>query len=142
VIESDDDEDWVPDWRITLRIGEEVDGMKTCPKCQAKILVPEYREHIEKHVREYEVALCPIDKCTRFMRENEGLIIRTNKRSDVVSDPGDVGEEDDNGSLGEEDMISVLNSDFKSSGVVFYTHPGVKLHDDAVYKVPHFRSFL
>lgn len=140
--ESDgaNDGEWLPDWRVTLRVAEEVDGKKICPKCRTAVEVADYRTHIRSHVREQEVALCPIDKCARFLKENEGLIIRTSRRSDVVSDPDDVGEDDD--SLDGEDLITVLNSDYKRNAVSFYTHPGTKLHDESIYRIPHFRSFL
>ena len=139
--DGDNDSDWLPDWRITLQVAEDVDGKKTCPKCKTAIDVADYGTHIRSHVREQGVPLCPIDKCARFLKENEGLIIRTSRRSDVVSDPDDVGEEEDD-SLDGEDLTSVLNSDYKRNGISFYTHPGTKLHDEAVYSMPNFRSFL
>jgi hypothetical protein len=136
-----DDGEWLPDWRMELQVPESADGRKVCRKCKASVEVAEYPAHIRTHVVEHDVSICPIDKCSRFLKENEGLIIRTNKRSDVVSDPDQVGDEDDD-SLDGEDMITVLNSDYKQSAVSFYTHPGMKLHDDTMYQLPNFRSFL
>lgn len=139
--DGDNDGEWLPDWRVTLQVAEEVDGKKVCRKCRAAIEVSDYRNHIRNHVREQEVSLCPIDKCRSFLTENEGLIIRTSRRSDVVSDPDDVGEED-NDSLDGENLVTVLNSDYKRNAVSFYIHPATKLHDEAIYRIPHFRSFL
>ena len=123
-------------------MAREVDGKKECPKCHTAFPVDEYVAHIKTHVsQEREVSLCPIDKCSRFLRENEGLIIRTERRSDVISDHKEVGDEEDD-SLDSEDLLSLLNQDFKRSTVTFYTHPGVKLHDDVAYQMPSHRSFL
>lgn len=138
----DNDGEWLPDWRKTLRVAVEVDGKKVCPKCQVAIDVADYVTHIKTHVVQRDVPLCPIDKCATFLKENEGLIIRTSRRSDVISDFREVGDEEDDDSLDGEDLISVLNQDFKRNAVAFYTQPGTKLHDDTLYQIPNFRSFL
>lgn len=118
-----------------------MDGKKKCPKCWIDYDVADYVAHVKSHVSNSSVTLCPVDKCAAFLKANDGLIIRTNKRSDVISDSMEVGDENDD-SLDGEDLISVLNQDFKRNTVSFYTQPGTKLHDDALYQIPHFRSFL
>lgn len=122
-------------WTKTLEVAVEVGGKKKCKVCALDVEVKVYDSHVKQHSKECLVPLIPISS-QKFLRENQGLIIKSSLPliQEEEKDPSLKGMEQEE-LMDPQDLIDLLNKDYRRSGHFFYSQPGVKIHDNLAYQV-------